>query len=246
MKLTIDGHEVEAQPGESVLEAARREGISIPTLCHHEAFEGQGCCRLCTVEITSAGRSRLAAACTYPASEGLVVRTSTPVVERIRRNIIMLLAWRAGGSEYMQKLADEYSCPTSNLTVDKEERCIMCRLCVLACAAMGCSAITTVMRGTQKRISTPYDEAASTCIGCGACAEICPTRAIEMVEAGGQRTIWNKSFELVTCTNCGQAFATREQMEFTAARTGLEEAEKELCTQCRRHALAEQMSRTLG
>lgn len=246
MKLIIDGQELEALPGDSILDVARREGIFVPTLCYHEAFGGQGNCRLCTVEVTVGQHTRLAAACTYPAAEGISVRTLTPAVERLRRNIIMLLYKRTPDSVFIQRLFHDYGCQDNSLEADSQERCILCRLCVLTCAEMGTSAISAVMRGVEKQVGTPYDDAATACIGCAACAHICPTGAIEVKEEAGQRIIWNRSFELVPCEACGQGFATPEQLEHLAVRMELPAGEFGLCQPCRRKLLAGKMKQYLG
>ena len=168
MKILIDGIEIEAQPGETILEAARRTGIHIPTLCYHKAFGGQGSCRFCMVEVTKNGSSRIVASCTYQVSDGIEVKTSSPKIDKIRRNIAMMLYKRAPNSLFMQTLYKEFLCEENNLVEDPHEKCILCRLCVNACTAMGASAISTVMRGTDKRVATPYDDASKTavCILC--------------------------------------------------------------------------------
>ncbi|MEN6460502.1 MAG: 4Fe-4S dicluster-binding protein, partial [Syntrophomonas sp.] len=158
-----------------------------------------------------------------------------------RRNIVMLIAKRAEGSELMNKMYKEYGCPENAIEGDPNERCILCRLCSYACEEMGTSAISAIMRGTEKRIATPYDEASAACIGCGSCAEICPTGAIEMKQTGNQRIIWDKTFELVTCSNCGKPFATSEELKYVAAKTGIDNDIK-LCDSCRKRELANKLS----
>ena len=91
--LTIDGKEVKAKEGMSILEAARSVGINIPTLCHHEKLSAYGACRLCTVEIIRGQRSRLVASCVYPVEDGLVVKTeSAPVIKGRRMLLELILA----------------------------------------------------------------------------------------------------------------------------------------------------------
>jgi NADH dehydrogenase/NADH:ubiquinone oxidoreductase subunit G len=221
MKITIDQREINVDPGTTILEAARQNGIDIPTLCYNEAFGGQGMCRMCMVEIKEAGRSRMVASCTYPIYNTIEVLTSTPLLDKIRRNIVALLYRRAGGSGLMQRLYRDYGCVDSRLSLNPDERCIMCRLCVKACEVMGSSAIAAVFRGTDKRIATPFDEAADVCLGCMACVQVCPTAAINVSEVDDQRIIWNKTFRLIKCERCGRPFATPEQMEYIRARSGI-------------------------
>ncbi|MDR1318248.1 MAG: (2Fe-2S)-binding protein, partial [Treponema sp.] len=92
------------------------------------------------------------------------------------------------------------------------DSCILCGLCAEACARLGSGAISSVGRGVQKKISTPYDEASPDCMGCGSCAAVCPTGAIECTEQDGLRSIWGKDFELVHCDSCGPTFANDEEI----------------------------------
>ena len=89
--LEIDGRKVKAREGMTILEAAREAGIEIPTLCYHEKLKPYGACRLCTVEIVREGRSRLVASCAYPVEEGLIVKTETELVRKVRKLILELL-----------------------------------------------------------------------------------------------------------------------------------------------------------
>ncbi|MGI6469431.1 MAG: 2Fe-2S iron-sulfur cluster binding domain-containing protein [Syntrophomonadaceae bacterium] len=241
MRIIIDEKPVEVEPGITILEAARQNGIDIPTLCYHEAFGGQGMCRMCMVEVKNGTSSRLVASCTYPISEEIEVRTSTPAIARIRRNIIGLLYRRAPNSEFMRQWYEKYEQPQSRLSPDVEESCILCRLCVKACEEMGSSAIAAVFRGTEKRIGTPYDDAATACIGCGACAQICPTGAIAMTESEDRRTIWNREFALVRCQKCGRPVGTGEQLEYIASKGG-SALESGLCQVCRKKQAAVRVS----
>lgn len=238
MKITINQQELEVNPGMTILEAARQHGIDIPTLCYHEAFGGQGMCRMCMVEVKTPHSRQVVAACTYPIHSEIEVRTSTPAIDKGRRTIIALLYRSAPNSEFMQKLLAEYKCPDNRLAVNSSERCILCRLCVRACEELGISAISAVLRGTEKRIATPFDEASTVCIGCAACANICPTGAIEVQQTDKERTIWNRTFAMVQCQHCGQSFATREQIDYIDAKIGMQGMELGICDACRKKNLA--------
>ncbi|HAF17520.1 MAG: 2Fe-2S iron-sulfur cluster-binding protein [Thermacetogeniaceae bacterium] len=237
MKVTIDGNEIEVNLGETILEAAKRAGVGIPTLCYSEAFGGQGVCRMCMVEVKDGDRKRLVASCTYPITGEIEVQTNTPELREIRSNIITLLYRRAPNSEFMKKLHQEYEC-TAVEPVDAEEKCIMCRLCIKACEKVGAYAISTIMRGTEKRVATPFDESSPNCIGCSACADICPTGAISVKKENGRQEIWHKSFEMPRCEMCGNYFSTLPVKEHVKEQLDFAVSGENLCPSCRRKKLA--------
>lgn len=113
--LEIDGRQVKAREGMTVLDVASREGIKIPTLCYHEALEPYGGCRLCTVEVESGGRKNLVASCLYPVEEGLIVRTRTLKVDKLRKTILELLLAHAPDSPILEEYAKEYGAQRSVL-----------------------------------------------------------------------------------------------------------------------------------
>ena len=106
--LQIDGREVKAREGMSILEAARSAGISIPTLCHHEKLEPYGACRFCTVEVEVHGWTKVVAACLYPVEQDLIVKTRSEKVDKIRKMILEFLLAHAPNSPPLQDLAQEY------------------------------------------------------------------------------------------------------------------------------------------
>ena len=124
VKLEIDGREVEAAEGTTVLVAARSVGINIPTLCYNGRMEPYGACRMCMVEIE--GQKRPVASCVYPVKEGLKVLTDTEKVKKIRRMIIELLwpSWQA--------YSDEYGVTSSRFKTGMTD-CSLCGLCVRYC-----------------------------------------------------------------------------------------------------------------
>jgi len=241
MKIRINGIEIEVESGETILEAARRNGIEIPTLCYSEAFGGQGVGRMCMVEVRDSARKRLVASCTYPITGEIEVKTETPELQEIRRNLAALLYRRAPNSKLMEKLYEEYNSPKVE-PVDPEESCIMCRLCVKACEKVGANAISTVMRGTEKRVATPFDEESPECIGCAACADICPTGAIPVKEEDGRREIWHKSFQLSRCQVCGKYYSTEPLSSCVQEKLELDLTVESLCPGCRRKNLAREMA----
>jgi len=241
MKMTIDGVTLMAVAGETVLQTAQRAGIKIPTLCHHPAFAGQGRCRMCLVEVERKGRAQVVASCTYPAGEGLTVTTSTPEIEAMRRDIVMLLYKKAPASPLLRELFQQYGCQDADFASDPDEKCILCGLCVQACAELGSGAISLTLRGTEKRVATPFDEASADCIGCGSCARICPTEAIPLRENGDSRQIWHRDFPMAACQRCGALYATQAQLAFFAARDSLGVGPVLLCESCRKKAATEKL-----
>jgi len=245
MQIIIDGIKCEANPGEYILDIARRNGIEIPTLCHSDALPGQGVCRLCIVEVIDEGRSRIVTSCIYPVTKEIEVKTRTEKIIKMRKNIIMLLAARTPQNKLINRLMEEYDIPPiTRFKVDSDEECILCGLCVRACDEIGISAISTVDRGITKKISTSFDEPSKVCIGCAACAYVCPTGAIKVSESGNQRTIWGKSFELLRCSSCGEYFITREHYEYVRKRLD-NSFDEILCDKCKKKTAAMKLTKTV-
>jgi bidirectional [NiFe] hydrogenase diaphorase subunit len=177
--LQVDGREVTAKEGMTILEAAQSVGIFIPTLCHHEKLEPYGACRICTVEIESRGWTRLVAACLYPVEKDLVVRTRSEKVDRIRKMILELLMAHAPDAFALQDLAKEYGADRDRF--EKEASfCIHCGLCVRYCAEVKKKyAVGFVDRGTRKEISFVPEIASKECWDCKECFPLCPTEALQ-------------------------------------------------------------------
>jgi NADH dehydrogenase/NADH:ubiquinone oxidoreductase subunit G len=177
--MQIDGKEVRATEGMTVLEAARQAGIAIPTLCHHEKLEPFGGCRLCIVDVTVRGRTQLVVSCVYPAAKDLVVRTRSEKIDRIRRMILELLLAHAPDSEQLQRLGAEYGADKNRF--DKEGSfCIHCGLCVRYCAEVKqAHAVGFIDRGIRKEISFIPEVAARACWNCKECFSLCPTSYLQ-------------------------------------------------------------------
>lgn len=203
MVLTIDGRQVEAQKGMTVLEAAEAAGIYIPTLCNDPDLVPFGACRLCIVEIE--GVKGLPSSCTMPAADGMVVTTSSPRIDRMRRNIVELLlsdhpsdclTCPQNGRCDLQQVAAyvgvrqmrfvgekrSYGIDDSNPFFERDlDRCILCGKCVRVCEEIqGRNAIYFAYRGFETKISAGLDQPLieSICESCGQCVAVCPVGAL--------------------------------------------------------------------
>jgi heterodisulfide reductase subunit A len=181
--LTIDGQEVHAEEGQTILEVAKENGIEIPTLCHHPLLEPYGACRLCTVEVIRRGWSKLETACTHPAWDGLEVKTRSPAVIEARKVIMGLFLSRCPNVPIIQDLAREYGVMEPPFPVDDpDEKCILCGLCVRTCHELVKADVLDFSEcGPERRVGPAFLEKTRQCIGCGACTIVCPTGAIEIV-----------------------------------------------------------------
>jgi len=184
--LTVDDKQIGVSDGQTILEAvARMPGIgNIPALCYHPAVKPYGACRMCTVEVSEDGgtKFKFVAACLYLVKEGLVVKTNTERVRKLRKGIVELLLARCPNVKRIQELAEEYGVEKPRFVIGDQD-CILCGLCVRACQEIiGKSAISLVNRGIYREVATPFYayELNQDCIGCGDCSFVCPTGAIEM------------------------------------------------------------------
>ncbi|MGD9375262.1 MAG: 2Fe-2S iron-sulfur cluster-binding protein [Anaerolineae bacterium] len=183
IKITIDGRDTLVPPDTTVLQAATDLGIEIPTLCHHPALEPYGACRLCTVEVTRNGRSRLVTSCNYPIREEIEVQTASEKVVRGRKKIVELLWARCPDAEVFQTLAAAYGIQEPRFEPREGELCYLCGLCVRICDEMvGAKAISFVGRGVDREVGTPFFKVSEACIACGACEFVCPTGAIKVTD----------------------------------------------------------------
>jgi len=177
--LQIDGKEIRAKEGTTLLEAARSAGISIPTLCYHEKLEPFGGCRICLVELEMRGWTRLVVSCVYLVEQNLVVRTRSEKIDRIRKMILELLLAHAPDAFDLQDLAKEYGANRDRF--EKEASfCIHCGLCVRYCAEVKKkNAVGFVDRGIRKEISFIPEIASRECWTCKECFPLCPTEALQ-------------------------------------------------------------------
>ena len=201
--ITVNGKQIKGKAGSTVLEICQSNGIDVPTLCHLDGLSDVGACRMCVVEIEK--ERRPVPSCTYPAREGLVVKTNTEKLEKYRRQILELIftehnhfcmfCEKSGDCE-LQKLGYQYQMDNvrypytfPSLSVDSlnqyitidHNRCILCGRCIRACREI--AAVNTLdfgQRGWKTTVvadlNQPLDE--SSCLNCGPCVQACPTGAI--------------------------------------------------------------------
>ncbi|MBQ9197274.1 MAG: iron hydrogenase small subunit [Clostridia bacterium] len=203
INLTIDGVQVSVPAGSTVLEAARQANIHIPTLCYLKDVNQIGACRVCVVDV---GARALQAACVYPVSEGLVVKTNTPAVREARKTVVELLlsihdrkclsCVRNNNCELQDLCRDlgieddnYYAGGVNHYEVDDaspcvvrdNNKCVLCRRCVAACHNLqNVGVIGAVRRGFNTAIESPWSLklAQTGCVNCGQCIVACPVGAL--------------------------------------------------------------------
>jgi bidirectional [NiFe] hydrogenase diaphorase subunit len=174
INFTINGLDVSVEKGTTILEAARFLGFPIPTLCYREGLSPAGACRLCVVEIGQGQNAKLVSSCTYPAEEGLKVRTASVRVIKARKMILELLLASCPQSKKIQDLASALQIRQQRFRQEYDD-CILCGLCVRMCEEqMMAKAIGFRGRGENRSIGTPFDIQSDVCRFCGGCMYICP------------------------------------------------------------------------
>ena len=227
--VVVDGLSVTVPEGTSVLRAAAEAGVEVPKLCATESLEPFGSCRMCLVEID--GRRGTPASCTTRVTDGMVVHTQTPTVERLRQGVMELylsdhpldcLTCSDNGDCELQDVAGavgvrdvRYGYAGENHTAEEKDtsnpyfdydpsKCIVCSRCVRACEEVqGTFALTITGRGFGSRVAASGGESFmdSECVSCGACVQACPTATLQ------ERTVVElgvpKRTVLTTCAYCG-------------------------------------------
>jgi formate dehydrogenase major subunit len=227
MKLTINGREVEASSGQTVLQVARDNGIAIPTLCYHRLTGATGKCRMCLVEIEN--MRGLHTSCTIEARDGMVVRTETAQIIAARRLVVELLlasgkhdclACEKSGACELQAAAYALGIERPFFSVDQKDdiddssqfiyrengKCIQCGRCIAACNKVVVNEVLDFgFRGHQTKVicddDLPMEQ--STCVQCGQCVQVCPTGALIDKKARGKGRSWELDRVDTTCAFCG-------------------------------------------
>ncbi len=247
ISITINGREIQTEKDTLLLQLARSEGIGIPSLCFHKGLLPYGACRLCVVEVRRGRKTTVVNSCAYPVrEEGVSVATNTPELRKIRQNIIEFLLARCPEVEIIQKMAaglgvKEQRLPEKQLPGGKKEECVLCGLCVRVCSeVIGKEAISFVHRGTDREVATPFYTQSGDCVGCTACAFVCPTGAIKVEERGNRRYIspWHTEVTLANCEMCEIPFAPEDAGRYLSYKLNLPARWVKLCPRCRRKETA--------
>jgi formate dehydrogenase alpha subunit len=228
LELTIDGHKVQASPGSTVLEAALKNKIDIPRLCHHPDLTISGGCRLCIVNVE--GNPNPVPSCGLACEDGMQVRTKNQMLQETRREILDLFIAEhpldcftcdKSGSCQLQKYAYELGIDRTShefeisktlyqddnpFFIRDHQYCILCGRCVRVCdEIVGANAIDFANRGFTSQIATPFDDPLkdTTCVFCGNCVQICPTAALMPVSRLNRGREWELDRVKTICGYCG-------------------------------------------
>ena len=172
--VSLDGALIKAVKGTSVLDTAVEYGVCIPHLCHVSYLSDFGGCRLCIVEHVVNGRAQVTTSCTLPAQEGMVVRTNTDRIRKLRRNLAELLVAQAPNSRAIQDIA--VRCGVKEVRYPfRNADCVLCGRCVRACTELWkARAIGFVGRGKDRHVEHPFGVRPDFCKQCGNCVQLCP------------------------------------------------------------------------
>ena len=236
--LTIDGRQVTVPEGSSIMRAASEQGTDIPKLCATDSLESFGSCRLCLVEID--GRRGTPASCTTPAEDGMVVKTQTPMLQKLRKGVMELyisdhpldcLTCGANGDCELQDQAGavglrdvRYAADATHMGQEKDtsnpyfdfdpSKCIACSRCIRACdEVQGTLALTMEGRGFDSKISAGLASdnfLSSECVSCGACVQACPTETL--IEKKVVEIGTPERSVITTCAYCGVGCTFRAEM----------------------------------
>jgi len=230
VKLTINGNAIEAEKGTLLIEAARQNGIEIPSFCYYEGYTLQAACRMCLVEVEKT--PKLQVGCTLPVADGMVVHTESDVVKNARKGTLeflltnhpldcpvcdkggecelqdMVFRYGAGESRFVERKVHTPEKQWSPVVFFDAPRCILCYRCVRACdEGMGVKALGIANRGVIAEI-VPNHHDHLECDECGACIDICPVGALTSGIYRYQTRPWEMNHVGTICTHCADGCRT--------------------------------------
>jgi len=226
VNLTIDDKQVTAPKTATIYEAAKLNGIKIPILCHDKKLKPFGACRMCLVEVEQM-KGRQIPACTTPATEGMIIRTSTPDIVKARKMVLELLLLNhpidcpvcdKGGDCDLQNLTYEYKVSANRFTDEKfhheidynnplierdMNRCVLCGKCARICdEIVSFGALTFIDRGIETKIGCEFDDALN-CEFCGSCVSVCPVGSLLARPFKFKARWWALTKQKSVCGYCG-------------------------------------------
>ena len=255
--VTIDGYKVEVEKGATILDAAKKAGVWIPTLCYHSAVPSDASCRLCMVELDRGDWRELVTACNYPVRGDIVVYVSSERAKQARSGVMELLLARSPDSQELKALAERMGVKKTRYpkVTESQRNCILCGLCVSVCEQLiGQSAIGFAGRGVDRAVAAPFRQPSEDCIGCGACAAICPVGTIKVRIHQDQQEVEISPFKsrakLLTCQQCGAPVVSEQVSKLALGKVGIISEEfherLQLCPKCRKSKTTEQIRTVTG
>jgi bidirectional [NiFe] hydrogenase diaphorase subunit len=234
INIIINDKEIAVQENQTVLQAAKENGIKIPHLCFHPALKPSGSCKLCGVEVVStSGKQVVMLSCILKVRENLEIKTDSELVRTTREKAFNKLLQMAPESSRIRDLAKAFDVDV----IPPPNGCIRCRLCIRVCNEI-VKARALKMEKTEDGMQVVPGE--GQCIGCGTCANLCPTNIIKVVDQDNVRTISIKGqvtgqLPLERCEGCGKMYATVSFLKHVGASTGTHPDTKEhhqFCPSC--------------
>jgi NADH dehydrogenase/NADH:ubiquinone oxidoreductase subunit G len=248
--VTIDDMQVQVEDGQTILDAAKKAGIWIPTLCYNPTLTPGGNCRICMVELDRGGWTKMVTSCNYPVRGDINIRVNSEKAVHIRRGVMKLLLARAPESRELKELALRMGVkgtPYPKVT-ESQRNCILCGMCTAICEeVIGHSAISFAGRGVDRAVAAPFRQPSEDCIACGACVVVCPVGTIQMrihTDTGeAEISPFKTRVKLLYCEECGAQMVTelvnRDMMNKVKFNWKEYRERLRLCPECRRKRTAE-------